>query len=95
MRESQLQANCIAWSKSQGLLAVNIHGDGYSNKGFPDLLVFGNGKVVAVELKCDSGYLPQPDQIVWRNRLVKVGIPHAFLKSLETYKEFIRKELLQ
>ena len=41
MRERDLQRKCIAWCRGRGLLAVNVHGSGYSNKGFPDLLVFG------------------------------------------------------
>ncbi|MBP3883996.1 MAG: hypothetical protein J6D54_03535 [Olsenella sp.] len=92
MRESAVQAECMRLAKRLGLLPVNIHGSGWSNKGFPDLLVFGKGRVVAIELKADSGYKPQPDQIVWRNRFLRQQIPHHFVKSLPEFEETIRKE---
>lgn len=95
MKESALQRKCLGWVKKyyQGkLLAVNIHGGGYTNKGFPDLLVFGFGRVLAVELKADSGYQLQTDQILWRDRLLAVGIPHYVIKDLDTFKQTIQEE---
>lgn len=71
---------------------MNIHGGGYSNKGFPDLLVFGSGRAVAVELKADSGYKVQPDQVVWRSRFLKAGIPHHVIRSYEQFKKTIEEE---
>ncbi|WP_165170627.1 hypothetical protein [Adlercreutzia sp. ZJ242] len=71
---------------------MNIHGDGYSNKGFPDLLVFGRGRVVAVELKSDSGYKLQPDQALWRDRLTAVGIHHHVIKTLDQFVDTIKEE---
>ncbi len=93
MRESALQSECIRRARGLGMLAVNIHGAGWSNKGFPDLLVFHDGKVVAVELKSDSGYKVQPDQVVWRNRLVRQGIPHHIVRSVEEFDAVLREEL--
>lgn len=95
MRESTLQKRCLEWVNRgyRGkLLAVNIHGGGYSNKGFPDLLVFGYGRVIAVELKADSGYQVQPDQIVWRSRFGKAGIPHYVIRDLDRFKTTIKEE---
>ena len=73
-------------------MAVNIHGGGYSNKGFPDLLVFGGGHAVAVELKADSGYKVQPDQRIWAERFRRCGTPHHVISDLDTFKETIREE---
>lgn len=95
MKETNLQRQCILWVRQnyhKKLLITNIHGSGYSNKGFPDLIVFGNGKAVVIELKSDSGYQPQPDQLVWRNRFIEVGVPHHFCHSFEEFKEIIKKE---
>lgn len=95
MRESRFQKNCIAWVRDRyrgKLLAVNIHGGGYSNKGFPDLLVIGYGRVVAVELKGDSGYTVQPDQAVWRNRFAKASTPHYVIRDFEHFKQTIEEE---
>jgi len=95
MRESTLQKRCLQWVTREyrgKLLAVNIHGGGYSNKGFPDLLVFGYGRSIAVELKADSGYKVQPDQIVWRSRFLKAGIPHYVVNDFDTFKKTIKEE---
>lgn len=75
------------------LLAVNMHGGGATNKGFPDLLVFGRGKAVAFELKGGSGYRMQGDQELWRERLLRVGTPHHVVRDdLGKFKEIVRKE---
>jgi len=95
MRESTLQKRCLQWVSREyegKLLAVNIHGGGYSNKGFPDLIVFSYGRAVAIELKADSGYQVQPDQIVWRSRFLKAGIPHYVIRDLEQFKTTIKEE---
>lgn len=95
MRESRFQKDCIAWIRDRyrgRLLVVNIHGGGYSNKGFPDLLVFGCGRAVAIELKGDSGYTVQPDQIVWRNRFLKAGTPHYVIRNFEHFKTTVEEE---
>lgn len=94
-KESVLQDKCIDWVQSNywgKLLVVDIHGGGYSNKGFPDLIVFGNSKAIAVELKSGSGYQVQPDQLVWRNRFMRVGTPHYVLRDLDSFKQTLRKE---
>lgn len=91
MRESKLQRACLDWARGQdGVLTVNIHGGGYSNKGFPDILVFARGRAAAVELKADSGYALQPDQMVWRKRFNRCGVPYVVLRSLEEFKDLVK-----
>lgn len=92
MRESELQQACLRTARSHDVLAVNIHGSGWSNKGFPDLLLFHGGKCVAVELKADSGYKAQPDQVIWRNRLLRQGIAHHFVRGLDQFEAVLREE---
>lgn len=92
MRESELQRECMALAKRLDVLAVNVHGSGWSNKGFPDLLLFHGGRCVAVELKADSGYAVQADQIIWRNRLVRQGIPHRIARSRDEFEGILGKE---
>lgn len=95
MRETKLQSDCLEYIKKNyrgKLLAVNIHGGGFSLKGFPDLLVFGDGRVVAIELKAGTGYRVQDDQKVWRNRLTKVGIHHYVPYSFDEFKAILEKE---
>ncbi|MEF2593759.1 MAG: hypothetical protein U0M51_04360 [Eggerthellaceae bacterium] len=94
MRESAFQRKCIERARKAGLLAVNNHGSGWSNKGYPDLTLFGRGKCVQVELKSDSGYKVQEDQIVWRNRFERHGIPHRVIEGgdLDAFDAMIREE---
>ena len=97
MRETEFQDKCLRWVKKEfwgKLLAVNNHGDGYTNKGFPDLTIYGKGKAIVIELKSDSGYSLQQDQIIWRNRFSKVGVAHYVIENndFERFKETIRKE---
>ena len=80
MRESRLQAECMRSAKGAGVMALNLHGSGWSNKGLPDLLLFHAGKCVAVELKSDSGYKAQPDQLVWRERFRRTGHPALHMR---------------
>ena len=93
MRESTLQRKCLGWVKRArpDLLAVNIHGGGYANKGFPDLLVFGHGRVLAVELKAESGYAVQPHQRVWAARMKRVGTPHRIVKGLPEFRAAVEE----
>ena len=96
MRESGFQGACLRWVKRSfrgRLLAVNFHGGGATNKGFPDLIVFGGGKAVAFELKGDSGYALQDDQAIWRNRFLAAGIPHHVVRDdPEGFRRIIREE---
>ena len=98
MRETDFQDKCLQWVKRNywgKLLAVNNHGDGYSNKGFPDITVWGEGgKSIVIELKSDSGYQLQEDQIIWRNRFLNVGTPHYVVErnDFEKFKRIIREE---
>lgn len=85
-----MQKSCIDEAKSRGFIAVNVHGGGWSSKGFPDLLIFGNGRACAVELKSDtSGYTLQVDQKIWRERFKRAGIPHYVLNNLSDFKSVL------
>lgn len=94
MRESELQRKCIGWARGaygRRLVVVNVHGGGYCNKGFPDLLALGSGRALGVELKSGGGYRVQPDQEVWRSRFESAGVPHRVVDDLEDFKRAIRE----
>lgn len=93
MRESRFQQECLAEARARGVLALDVHGSGWSNKGLPDLLLFHGGRCAAVELKGDSGYRPQPDQIVWAGRFRSHGVPHHFCRSMDEFKSILRRDL--
>lgn len=90
-REARLQKSCMDWCKAQNMLAVNIHGGGWGNKGFPDLLVFKGGRVVAVELKNGNTYTQQPPQKMWQKRFEKVNTPYLLIHSLEEFTQSIER----
>lgn len=99
MRESDLQKRCMRLAKgTQGrtgnkAMCVNIHGGGWSNKGFPDLLVFCDGKCMAIELKNEgSGYEVQPDQEVWRARFARASVPWRVCRSEKEFANAMREE---
>lgn len=96
MRENRLQEDAIKWvrqASDRRLLPVNIHIDGHGNKGFPDLIIFGDGHAIVVELKSNtSGYKLQPDQKVWRNRFKRSHTPHYSPNTLSEFKEIVKKE---
>lgn len=93
MREARLQRDCLSLAKRRDVLAVNVHGSGWSCKGFPDLLLFHGGRCAAVELKADSGYGVQADQLVWRNRFLRQGVPHHVVRSIEDFERVLEEEL--
>lgn len=96
MRESSLQRRCLQLARERyrgRVVAVNVHGGGYSNKGFPDLLLLGAGKAVAVELKSPtSGYKVQPDQAVWKRRLEEAGVAHHVVSDLPSFGRVMKEE---
>lgn len=95
MNEHVLQRKCLGWIKKtfpDTTLAVNIHGGGFSNKGFPDLIVFGNQKAIVIELKAGTGYQLQTEQKLWRERFKKVGTHHYVIDNIEDFKSIIQEE---
>ena len=90
-RESKLQKTCINWCNKHGLLAVNIHGGGWGNKGFPDLLIFKNGRAVAVELKNGNAYTQQPIQKMWQQKFEQVKTPYLVIHSFSEFQEQVER----
>lgn len=90
MRERELQRACIVWVKEHwpDVLIVNIHGGGWSAKGFPDLICCVCGLFVAVELKVGDNDM-QSDQKLWKKRIEKAGGVHECFRTLEEFQEMI------
>lgn len=91
MKERDLQHACIKWVKEQypDVLVVNIHGGGWSAKGFPDLICCVCGLFVAVELKVGDNEM-QSDQQIWKKRIEKAGGIHACLRTLGQFQFLIQ-----
>lgn len=88
--ERDLQRLCIKAAKSKGVLAINIHGGGWGNKGFPDLLLIKNGKVIACELKIGDKYKQQPAQKIWQDRFERAGTKCALVYTLAEFEELLK-----
>lgn len=93
MKESLLQYECLEYLKRYpDILAVNIHGGGWSAKGFPDLVVCVNGRFAAFELKVGENGM-QTDQRIWKKRIERAGGLHFVPRSLGEFVKLI--ELLR
>jgi hypothetical protein len=57
--------------------------------GFPDLVLFYDGGVMALEMKSGKGVLSKP-QAAALDRLVSIGIQVAVMRSADTAIEFVR-----
>ena len=90
MREHDLQSQCLKILKDKfpDIVAANIHGGGWSAKGFPDLILCIHGRFVAIELKVGKNVL-QSDQRIWKKRIEKAGGFHFSPRTLEEFTEII------
>lgn len=86
MRESGFQTKCIAHLNQLKIYHVNLHADGWTGKGAPDLLVCMAGRFVAFELKVDDNEL-EPAQRIHKLRIERNGGLHYAPRTL---KEFIQ-----
>lgn len=92
--ESAFQSRCLEWVKGArpDLLGVNFHQGGWNNKGFPDVGVLGDGRILLIELKDGDAYDPQPAQVIWQRRLERVGTPCKFIRTFEEFVQAVEKE---
>jgi hypothetical protein len=93
----------IKWCKSQGYRAVKIPNElaiynptaiPREQKGFVDLLVFGNKKILFIELKKSKGGRVSPEQIEWQQYLQSQGhittVAHGYDEAVEFIKNKIK-----
>ena len=86
-RESNLQSKCLDWlgeHHPNDVLPANIHGGGWSVKGFPDVVCCIHGLYVAFELKVGENDM-QSDQRIWRKRILKAGGLHYCPRTLDEF----------
>lgn len=84
MKESCLQSKCIKYCKTHNILIVNVHGGGWGNKGFPDLLMCINGLFVSAELKVNGNTLSEAQKI-WASRIITAGGIHFVATNLDEF----------
>lgn len=95
MRENSLQRKCLHWlgeHHPDDVLPANMHGGGWTNKGFPDVLCCIRGRYVAFELKVGENQMDDAQKI-WRKRILAAGGSHHCPRTLEAFIEAVEKEL--
>lgn len=95
MRENSLQAKCLKWLEAhhpKGVLPANMHGGGWTNKGFPDVLCCIRGRYVAFELKVGENQMDDAQKI-WRKRILAAGGSHYCPRTVEAFAEAVENEL--
>jgi len=87
MHERDLQATCIDWYEGTfaGALVLNVHGGGWTAKGFPDLVGCLDGRFWAVELKVPGGRMSAAQRI-WSKRIVAAGGSWACVDTFEGFR---------
>lgn len=91
VREHDLQTKCLKWLGEHhrtDVLPANIHGGGWSSKGFPDIICCIKGKYVAFELKVGKNGM-QADQKVWKMRIERAGGLHFVPKTLDEFRTIV------
>lgn len=69
-----------------------------TSRGFPDYLIFGRGKRIAIELKSLSGKA-SPEQIAWLKVLSAFGfecaVAHGCAEAIEFVESVVGKEVVE
>ena len=95
MLETELQTKCIVWLRNtypNEVLIANVHGGGWGNKGFPDMLICIHGRFITCELKVGDNTL-QPSQRMWKKKIEDAGGHWYEARTLERFKEIVEDEL--
>lgn len=74
------------------MMVANIHGGGWSAKGFPDLVTCMGGRFVAFELKVGDNDL-QEDQKIWKRRVIRAGGVFASPYTLGEFQQVVEDVL--
>lgn len=68
--EAALQAFVVKQARSKGYLAYHTHNSKHSDKGFPDCVILGGGRLIVAELKVRKGW-PNPAQRLYLDAFVE------------------------
>jgi len=70
MRESAVESKVCKWARSRGIIVIKLAGP--ANRGQPDRMFLGDGKLVFIEFKA-PGKKPTPLQFHWLKKLNAAG----------------------
>lgn len=88
--ENQLQDKCVKHLKNSGIYYLNLHGDGFSGKGKPDIIACINGRFVAFELKVGANNM-QADQVIHKKRIERSDGLHYAPYTLVEFIDIIKQ----
>lgn len=95
VRENNLQSDCLAWLREAhpgDVLPANIHGGGWSEKGFPDVICCIRGLYVAFELKVGENEMSGAQRL-WRKWILRAGGQHYCPRTLAAFQEIVERIL--
>lgn len=88
-----MQRQCLKYVKDQAIkghpiLAINQHGNAFSSRGVPDIILCIKGKFIGVELKVGDNK-PTPLQVNYLNRIASAGGQSHVCYTVAEFKEVI------
>jgi hypothetical protein len=86
MLESKLQASCLKYAKSKGWYVLKIIKCNIS--GFPDSVLFKDGKTIFVEFKSEIGKQSEL-QKYQQKQLESQGFKYYLVNNLNYFKEIV------
>ena len=93
MREASLQSQCLKWLGEHhptDVLPANIHGGGWTEKGFPDVVCCIRGRYVAFELKVGDNQMSSAQRI-WKTRILRAGGLHYCPRTLGEFITIVER----
>lgn len=72
MTEKQLQAAIVECARLLGWLTYHTFDSRRSSPGFPDLILIRGGRLIAAELKSETGKM-RPEQDAWLEAFIGTG----------------------
>lgn len=91
MKERSLQQKILAYLAKQNIFHFKLVQANYN--GLPDLFIFSNGKVLAIELKKPGGRLSSLQRIRLQ-RLQQAGVAVHIINSYDTFLNVLNKFIL-
>lgn len=89
--ENDLQGKCIRYCKGKGWQVFHDWSKRCNERGWPDLFIFAEGRVILVELKAAGGRLSD-DQRTLRHMLNYLGHPVRVVRSFKRFIEVVEGE---
>ena len=91
-RELFIQNQIRRHFKKRGWITVHTPGSIYGNRGFPDLMLFKDGRACFLEVKRGTHYTATPGQLVWIKKLQDAGFTAGVVTSVWDARYLVEEE---